>query len=101
AAEGIDEKHVEFVGNVMIDTLRHQLPKARELNVPGRLGVEKAGYAVATLHRPSNVDDPSALSAVLDALARVADEMPVIFPLHPRTRRDANSFGVEQQLKKL
>lgn len=101
AAEGIDEKHVEFVGNVMIDTLRHQLPKARELNVPGRLGVEKAGYAVATLHRPSNVDDPSALSAVLDALARVADEMPVIFPLHPRTRRNANSFGVEQQLKKL
>ncbi|HET7462302.1 MAG TPA: UDP-N-acetylglucosamine 2-epimerase (non-hydrolyzing) [Longimicrobium sp.] len=94
AAEGIEPGRVVFVGNVMIDSLLAQLPAARALEVPRRLGVHPGRYAVATLHRPSNVDDPAALSAVLAGLARVAERMPVVFPVHPRTRRRAEEFGL-------
>ncbi len=97
-AEGIEEERIRFVGNVMIDTVLHQLPRARELDLPGRLGVERGRYALATLHRPSNVDDPRALEAVLSALAGVAAKMPVVLPLHPRTRARAEAFGLGAQL---
>ncbi|HET7231573.1 MAG TPA: UDP-N-acetylglucosamine 2-epimerase (non-hydrolyzing) [Longimicrobium sp.] len=101
AAEGIDGDRVAFVGNVMIDSLLSQLSAARESGVLERLGLERGRYAVATLHRPSNVDDPGALAAVLGALARVAAEMPVIFPVHPRTRRRADEFGLHDALSSL
>jgi UDP-N-acetylglucosamine 2-epimerase (non-hydrolysing) len=97
-AEGIAAERVAFVGNVMIDTLFAQLPKARRIDVPRRLGVRRGEYVVATLHRPSNVDDPVALRAVLEALARVAEQMPVVLPLHPRTRKNAEEFGLAQLL---
>ncbi len=100
-AEGIPESRVAFVGNVMIDTLHHQLPPARALGLPTALGVERGGYAVATLHRPSNVDDPESLGAVLDALARVAEEMPVVFPVHPRTRQNANALGLAALMERV
>jgi len=100
-AEGIPEERIVFVGNVMIDTLLHQLPMARELDMPGRLQLERGHYAVATLHRPSNVDNPAALRAVLGALSRVAAEMPVIVPLHPRTRKNAENFGLTGDLDRL
>jgi UDP-N-acetylglucosamine 2-epimerase (non-hydrolysing) len=100
-AEGIPGERAVFVGNVMIDTLVSQLPAARALALPAALGVPRGGYAAATLHRPSNVDDPAALSAVLDALARVADEVPVVFPVHPRTRQRATEFGLDGQLARL
>jgi UDP-N-acetylglucosamine 2-epimerase (non-hydrolysing) len=93
-AEGIAEERIRFVGNVMIDTLHHQLPHARALDLPGRLGLERGRYVVSTLHRPSNVDDPAALRAVLEALGRVAKEMPVVLPLHPRTRNNVEAFGM-------
>jgi UDP-N-acetylglucosamine 2-epimerase (non-hydrolysing) len=70
----------------MIDTLLAHLPRARALAVPARLGLEPGGYAVVTLHRPSNVDEPAALGRLLGALARIAREVPVVFPVHPRTR---------------
>lgn len=100
-AEGLPEERIHFVGNVMIDTLLHQLPYARELDVPSRLGLELGKYVVSTLHRPSNVDDPAALSAVLGALSAVADEMPVVLPLHPRTRKNAEQFGLRDHLDRL
>lgn len=84
--EGIDERRVVFVGNVMVDTLLHSLPRARLARMREQLGVEDGSYALVTLHRPSNVDIPSRLSAVASALGRIASEMPVIFPMHPRTR---------------
>ena len=93
AAEGVAPERVVFVGNVMIDTLLAQLPAARALDVAASLDVPRGGYAVATLHRPSNVDDAAALGGVLGALARVAQEMPVVLPLHPRTRARAEAFG--------
>jgi UDP-N-acetylglucosamine 2-epimerase (non-hydrolysing) len=92
--EGIPAERIVFAGNVMIDTLFRYLPRARELDMPGRLGLRRGGYALVTLHRPSNVDDPAALSAVLAALDAVAAEMPVVFPIHPRTRKNLDTFGL-------
>ncbi|HEX8244858.1 MAG TPA: UDP-N-acetylglucosamine 2-epimerase (non-hydrolyzing), partial [Longimicrobium sp.] len=99
--EGIAAERVVFVGNVMIDTLFAQLPAARALDVPGRMGLARGGYAVVTLHRPSMVDDRRALAETLEALAAAAAEMPVVFPVHPRTRRNARAFGLSAQLGRL
>jgi len=100
-AEGIPEERISFVGNVMIDTLFAQLPKARALDVPGRMGLDRGKYAVVTLHRPSNVDYPAALGAVLEALARIAQETPVVLPIHPRTRKNAEAFGFSPVLERV
>ena len=99
--EGIQAERIHFVGNVMVDTLLNQLPRARELDFPGRLKLNRGRYVVSTLHRPSNVDDPQSLSAVLGALAAVADEMPVVLPIHPRTRKSAERFGLDAELNRL
>jgi UDP-N-acetylglucosamine 2-epimerase (non-hydrolysing) len=100
-AEGIPQDRAVFVGNVMIDTLMAQLPAARAMNVPARFGVTPGNYAVITLHRPSNVDDADALSNILSALAELASEQPVIFPIHPRTARNAEQFGLSQFLDRI
>jgi UDP-N-acetylglucosamine 2-epimerase (non-hydrolysing) len=84
-AEGIPPDRIVFVGNVMIDTLFEALPAARARAVGSRFGLEAGNYAVATLHRPSNVDDPDTLRRVMDGLVAVARELPVVLPLHPRT----------------
>ncbi|HET7040627.1 MAG TPA: UDP-N-acetylglucosamine 2-epimerase (non-hydrolyzing), partial [Gemmatimonadales bacterium] len=98
AAEGIPDERVVFVGNVMIDTLLQQLPAARALGVPARSGLVAGRYALVTLHRPSTVDDPELLATALDALDAVADEMPVVLPLHPRTRANLERFGLAGRL---
>jgi UDP-N-acetylglucosamine 2-epimerase (non-hydrolysing) len=97
-AEGIPEDRIVFAGNVMIDTLFSLLPRARELDFGAGLGLERGRFAVATLHRPSNVDSPETLAAALEGLARIAREMPVVFPVHPRTRRNAERLGLTYQL---
>ena len=94
-AEGCAPDTIVCVGNVMIDTLHEHLPRARALDVPERLGVTPGGYAVLTLHRPSNVDDPVTLRHLVGAVARVAERVPVVFPVHPRTRQRAAAAGVE------
>jgi len=92
--EGVDPKKIHFVGNVMIDTLMKQRARASELNVTSRLGVEPGKYALVTLHRPSNVDDPKVLGEILEALDQIGRTMPVIFPIHPRTRKRVEEFGL-------
>jgi UDP-N-acetylglucosamine 2-epimerase (non-hydrolysing) len=86
AREGIPPERIVQVGNVMIDSLVASLPAARARGLPGSLGLAPGGYAVVTLHRPSNVDDPATLERLLGALAAIAGELPVVFPVHPRTR---------------
>ena len=86
AKEGIDPRRVHLVGNVMIDSLQAALPRARESRIHEQLGVRKGEYALATLHRPSNVDEPAALERLVVALAEVSGRIPVVFPIHPRTR---------------
>lgn len=84
--EGVDPSRIHLVGNVMIDTLLDNLTRARDLDTLSRLGLEPGGYAVLTLHRPSNVDDPARLRALFDALETIHRRVPIVFPIHPRTR---------------
>lgn len=83
--EGTDPARIHFAGNVMIDTLLAQLDRARTLDTVQRLGLTPRGYAVLTLHRPSNVDDPARLSELFDVLEEIQQRIPVVFPIHPRT----------------
>ncbi len=96
--EGRPESAIRLVGNVMIDALTLQLQTARELRQPARLDVQPGGYAVWTLHRPSNVDDPAALARAVAAMQRTALRLPVVFPVHPRTERALRSAGLEPAL---
>ena len=100
AHEGLGT-HAVFVGNVMIDTLLQQLPRARIIDMPGRLGLEPGRYVLVTIHRPSNVDEPGALRVILDALARIARDLPVVLPIHPRTLKNARAFGLDAPLAML
>ena len=100
-AEGIPANRVRFVGNVMIDSLFSQLPRARAIDIEKRWGVRRGHYAAATIHRPSNVDDPAALRTVLESLLEVARIMPVVLPVHPRTRTRAAAAGLNGLLQQL
>lgn len=100
-AEGIPTDKIRFVGNVMIDTLMIQLPIARATDTLERLGLRRRHYVAATLHRPSNVDDPAALAAVLQGLAGVAESLPVVLPLHPRTLKNIERFHLGPMLTPL
>ena len=93
-AEGIAEEKIVFVGNVMIDTLMKHRQMACELDSVNRLGLEKQKYATLTMHRPSNVDDKETLEGILEALKQISRELPIIFPIHPRTRKMADRFGL-------
>jgi UDP-N-acetylglucosamine 2-epimerase (non-hydrolysing) len=90
AKEGIDPEKVHFVGNVMIDTLLRLLPRAMRA-VPAGMPDR---FALVTLHRPSNVDALDWLAAMLQSLAAISQEVPVIFPIHPRTRARMHSAGI-------
>lgn len=92
--EGVPGAKVHYVGNVMIDTLVHELDAAMALRMPEFFGFEPKGYAVATLHRPANVDDPARLTALVEFLLRVSGDLPVVFPLHPRTRARIEEAGL-------
>lgn len=96
--EGIAEDRIVFAGNVMIDSLFNELEAARQLGMPDRFGVLPGQYAVVTLHRPSNVDERDSLEPILNALGDLAAEIPVIFPIHPRTAKQAATFGLEGKL---
>jgi UDP-N-acetylglucosamine 2-epimerase (non-hydrolysing) len=96
AREGIAPERVVFVGNTMIDTLVRLREKARETPVPAELGLEPKGYAVATFHRPENVDEPGYLADLLGALAEISRRLPVVFPIHPRTTSRIAEFGLEE-----
>lgn len=84
--EGIAAERIHFVGNVMIDTLLANLERARSAAPLAALGLEAGGYALLTLHRPSNVDDPERLGRLFAVLEEIHRELPVVFPVHPRTR---------------
>jgi UDP-N-acetylglucosamine 2-epimerase (non-hydrolysing) len=92
-AEGIPRERIRFVGNVMIDSLFKQLKRAEESRVREDLGLEGQDYAALTLHRPSNVDDRATFARILDALEQLGHRLPIIFPVHPRTRARINDFG--------
>lgn len=84
--EGLAEEKIFLVGNVMIDTLLRHRARADESTVLEDLSLSPGGYAVLTLHRPANVDDPRVFSGIVDALEVIQRDLPVVFPVHPRTR---------------
>ena len=88
AAEHLPEDRIAFVGNTMIDTLLANVDAARSLAAWSELGLEAGEYLLVTLHRPALVDDAAMLARTLEALDAVAETMPVIFPVHPRTRKN-------------
>jgi UDP-N-acetylglucosamine 2-epimerase (non-hydrolysing) len=92
--EGRPESSIRMVGNVMIDVLQAELPIARALAQPEKMGVAAGQFALWTMHRPSNVDDPATLADIVAALARVGSRLPVVFPVHPRTRARLEAAGL-------
>jgi UDP-N-acetylglucosamine 2-epimerase (non-hydrolysing) len=98
--EGIDEGKIFLVGNVMIDTLVHLLPKAQS-NWFKIANSYPSEFILVTLHRPKNVDDPETLSEIMTALEMISGQVPVLFPVHPRTRERLNKFGLQPKQPRL
>ena len=92
-AEGVAREKIHLVGNPMIDTLRRHLPAARSRGTVERLGLATREYAVVTLHRPRNVDEPEGLKGILKALQALSRRIPVVFPVHPRTAERVRQIG--------
>lgn len=90
--EGVSKERIRFVGNIMIDSLSHILPKAEAADTVSRLRLKSGDYCLVTLHRPSNVDDGKRLSLVMRQLSDLSATMPVVFPVHPRTRKTLQSL---------
>jgi UDP-N-acetylglucosamine 2-epimerase (non-hydrolysing) len=103
--EGIAADRIHFVGNVMIDSLRYNLANAVSASATlASAGAPPAfrdnGYGLLTLHRPSNVDDPDLLRGLLEVLAQISEQTPLVFPVHPRTRARISDAGLDSLLNK-
>ncbi len=97
--EGVAENRIFLVGNVMIDTLLKHRPKADASTILSDLHIQAGQYAVLTLHRPSNVDDPAVFGRLLDALDVVQKELPIVFPIHPRTRNNLTKSALGKRVE--
>ena len=96
--EGHPEENIHLVGNVMIDTLLTQVERAQNLDTLERLGLVKSNYGVVTLHRPANVDRQEVLSGLVEVLVEISDELPLAFPVHPRTTGRLQEFGLNSRI---
>ena len=99
--EGVDKNKIHFVGNVMIDTLLHHKKKAEQSKILKNLNLKKREYGVLTLHRPSNVDTKEGFDNIISILEAIQDKIKVVFPMHPRTRKTAQLFNLEDSLNKI
>jgi UDP-N-acetylglucosamine 2-epimerase (non-hydrolysing) len=97
-AEGIPADRIRLVGNVMIDSLQQNLERARSSRIKTELGLAGSDYAVLTLHRPSNVDERDTFTRILSALETITETLPVIFPVHPRTRKTIAELGLTDRV---
>jgi UDP-N-acetylglucosamine 2-epimerase (non-hydrolysing) len=91
--EGISPNKIRLVGNIMIDSLYRNLKRARNSSILDRLGLDSKQFCLVTLHRPSNVDHEETLSGIMRALGEISRKLPVVFPVHPRTRARLEEFG--------
>ncbi|HXU08602.1 MAG TPA: UDP-N-acetylglucosamine 2-epimerase (non-hydrolyzing) [Blastocatellia bacterium] len=99
--EGVAEQKISFVGNVMIDTLYRHIKKARRSSVLERLNLRPRQFCAMTLHRPSNVDDAKILTGIIDALEAIGERLPIVFPVHPRTRERLEQFNLSKRIGKM
>lgn len=98
--EGVPKDKIKFVGNIMIDTLMTNVAKARQLKPYDRYGLQQNRYVFVTLHRPSNVDHDKSLAAIMKHFISLSKKLPVIFPMHPRTRKNLIAFGLHDKILK-
>jgi UDP-N-acetylglucosamine 2-epimerase (non-hydrolysing) len=98
-AEGVDPGRITRVGNIMIDSFELVRPAIEAVDMASRLGLERGAYGVVTLHRPSNVDDTTELTRLVAALGKVQQRLPLIFPVHPRTRARLAESGLDAALE--
>lgn len=98
--EGVPPEKIRFVGNVMIDTLYRHLERASASPILEHLQLQKKSYCAMTLHRPSNVDDRQSLAGILEALEVIQERLPIVFPIHPRTRARLEEFGLKAIVEK-
>ena len=96
--EGVDPKRIELVGNIMIDSYEMLREEIARDGTADRLGLKAGSYLVVTLHRPSNVDDAAMLGQLVGQLGAIAGSVPLVFPMHPRTRKKLEEFGLLSQL---
>jgi UDP-N-acetylglucosamine 2-epimerase (non-hydrolysing) len=99
--EGIPEERIRLVGNVMIDSLYKHLERSRQSRIKEQLELADQSYAVLTLHRPANVDDDAAFRRILEALERISKQLPIVFPVHPRTRKTIAHLGLDERVEKI
>lgn len=92
--EGIADEKIFFTGNVMIDTLLASRPRIEDSAILRKLELPDKSYAVLTLHRPSNVDDPDTLRQLMRVIAELQTELPIVFPIHPRTRKNIEALSL-------
>lgn len=97
--EGIPPVKIKRVGNIMIDTLIANLDHARESRTWEKFCVEPKKYVFVTLHRPSNVDEKAVISNIFQKLSKLSERMPVVFPVHPRTRKQLETFGLRGKVE--
>jgi UDP-N-acetylglucosamine 2-epimerase (non-hydrolysing) len=96
--EGVARERISLVGNIMIDSLEMLRPTIEARKYHEKLGLPARGYGIVTLHRPSNVDSETSLGTLADALVGAAARMPIVFPLHPRTRQRLQAFGLLERM---
>ncbi len=101
AKEGIELKKIYFVGNTMIDSLHYYMPQISKSLILNKLALDKNNYVVLTMHRPSNVDNKEHFSNIFKALCFIQKNIPIIFPVHPRTRKQMEEMGFEKKFEKL
>tara|TARA_R110002073_G_scaffold72537_1_gene177584 strand:- start:606422 stop:607504 length:1083 start_codon:yes stop_codon:yes gene_type:complete len=94
-ALGHAENKIRYVGNTMIDTLLKNMPRLKQPKVWSQLGLNNKGYFVMTLHRPANVDEEAKLKELIDEIVKGANNMPIVFPVHPRTAKILKQIGIE------
>jgi len=97
-AEGHSPERVHLVGNVMIDTLINEVSRAKQQGTLEQFGLKPQQYGVVTLHRPGNVDNAETLKGILSVLAKVSERLPMVFPVHPRTKARIDEFGLNDIL---
>ena len=98
--EGVAHKKIERVGNIMIDSLEMMRPKIEQHNIAKHYGLSKGAYGVVTFHRPANVDHSEKLNTLCTALIDISQKIPLIFPVHPRTRKNLEKFDLLSKLEK-
>ena len=99
--EGVSDERIRRVGNIMIDSLLKNIERSKDSTIHQSLGLPNGNYAVLTLHRPSNVDDMASLERIILALESIGEKIPIVFPMHPRTKNRIEEFGLKERVESI